>query len=298
VSTSGPFTLVSFHAHPDDEALLTGGTLARAAAEGHRVVLVVATAGEAGLTDRRHRAAGDLADRRMRELRASASLLGCHRLEVLGYADSGLEGTAIDGGPGQDPGGQETGPETGGQPFSRVDVEVAARRLADLLREEEADVLTVYDPAGGYGHPDHVQVHRVGVRAAELAGTPVVLEATADRDALRRVTGVLRRLPWLRTVVTTDTWDRAYTPRAQLTHAVDVRPYLAVKRAAMRAHASQAAADGGVRTLALLTRLPRPLLSLAVGRERFVERGRAPGPVLLDDAFASLRSSAGRGGRA
>ena len=62
--------------------------------------------------------------------------------------------------------------------------EVAADALARIVREERADVLTIYDANGGYGHPDHVQVHRVGLRAASLAGTPVVLEATVDRGLL------------------------------------------------------------------------------------------------------------------
>src|SRR5205085_2707516 len=85
-----PYTMVSFHAHPDDEALLTGGTLARAAAEGHRVVLVVATAGGAGLTSSAVLAEGQLARRRLAELHRSAEALGCARVECLGYQDSGM----------------------------------------------------------------------------------------------------------------------------------------------------------------------------------------------------------------
>ena len=137
------FTVVSFHAHPDDEALLTAGTLARAAADGHRVVLVVATAGEAGLAS--PAALADLAERRTRELTASAKALGVARVEVLGYPDSGWD----------EPKG--TGPT-----FSDLAPEGPADRLANILRGEQADVLTTYDAAGGYGHPDHVQVHRVG----------------------------------------------------------------------------------------------------------------------------------------
>src|SRR3954465_5397171 len=87
------YCLVSFHAHPDDEALLTAGTLARAAAEGHRVVLVVATAGEAGLGGGGGTRPA-LATRRRTELEQSARALGCVRVEVLGYADSGMHGEA------------------------------------------------------------------------------------------------------------------------------------------------------------------------------------------------------------
>src|SRR3954462_13807278 len=70
--------------------------------------------------------------------------------------------------------------------FWQARVEHAARQLALVLEEEEADILTTYDDNGGYGHPDHIQVHRVGKRAGELAGTPKVFETTMNRDHLRR----------------------------------------------------------------------------------------------------------------
>lgn len=267
-----PFTLVAFHAHPDDEALLMAGTLARAAAEGHRVVLVVATAGEAGLVSggRTGRALGT---RRLAELQQSAAALGAARVEVLGYADSGMHGEA---------GGIDA--------FAAADVEEAAGRLAQILVEETASVLTIYDPAGGYGHPDHVQVSRVGARAAELAGTPSVLEATVDRSALQRVLRLVHRLPGIPADFAPQRFDAAFTAPGQLTHRVDVRPYAAAKRAAIAAHVSQAGADEGTRTLAVLLRLPRPLFRLALGREWYVERGRAPQRPLLDDVFATVRA--------
>ena len=269
-----PFTLVSFHAHPDDEALLTGGTLARAAAEGHRVVLVTATAGEAGLSDEDgHR--GGLGRRRLAELEAAARALGCARWELLGYADSGW-----------DPSGTTT-PEDGC--FSRLAPSVPAARLAEILREEQADVLTVYDAGGGYGHPDHVQVHRVGVLAAELAGTPVVLEASVDRDLLVRVAGALKRVPGVSRLVPPSGFRTAFLPRSELTHRVDVRAHLAAKTAALAAHASQTGGGGSVRTVALLLRTPRPLLGLVLGAEWFRERGRTVGGGLVDDVFSSSR---------
>jgi LmbE family N-acetylglucosaminyl deacetylase len=271
VSGTARRTVVSFHAHPDDEALLTGGTLARLASEGHRVVLVVATAGEAGLAAGAH--ASDLGARRRRELDASAAALGVARVEVLGYADSGWSGAA--------------GAAAEGA-FARVPVERAAGELARLLVEERADVLTTYDAAGGYGHPDHVQVHRVGRRAAELAGTPVVLEATVDRRLLLRVTRPLARLARVLPLPAIPDLAAAYTDRAALTHRVDVRDHLDAKRAALQAHASQAGADDGVRTLALLLRLPRPLARRVLGTEWFREPGRPTGGPLVDDVLASL----------
>jgi len=165
-------TLVTFHAHPDDESLLTAGIMAKAAAEGHRVVLVVATAGEVGeaAAEFRTGAQGDLGEGRRRELERSAEILGVHRIELLGYRDSGALAPGTVAAPGT---------------FAAADVEEAAARLAAILEDEQADVLTTYDPNGGYGHPDHLQVHAVGARAGELAGTPVVLEATINRDLMK-----------------------------------------------------------------------------------------------------------------
>ncbi len=275
--TDPRFTLVSFHAHPDDEALLTGGTLARAAAEGHRVVLVTATDGDRGLAGDEDGHGNRLAALRVHELQQAARALGCSRLVRLGYRDSGLEGRAPDG-------------------FASGDAEGAARRLADLLVEERADVLTVYDANGGYGHPDHVRVHEVGVRAAQLAGTPVVLEATVDAALFG---WALRLLRWLGDGLgrSAPFGSRAvFTPHRAITHRVRFTGHLAAKRAAMAAHGSQRRADGEVRVLDRMLRFPAPLFALAFGREWFVERGRVPGrPV--DDIFASLRPGEERAGR-
>jgi LmbE family N-acetylglucosaminyl deacetylase len=241
------YTVVSVHAHPDDEVLLTGGTLAKASAEGHRVVLVLATNGERGLTD--EASVADLAGRRVAELRAAAALLGCHRVVFLGYPDSGMSG------------------EFGG--FASVPTEEAALRLAEVLREESADVLTTYDRHGGYGHPDHVQVHRVGQRAAELAGTPVVAQATVDRRKLLTALRWLSRLRLLPSSISAAQFEGAYTAPEDLTHQIDVRLHARAKRAAMRAHASQAVGGSDVRTLAMLGRLPLWLFRRVCGTEWF-----------------------------
>lgn len=256
----GPYTLVAFHAHPDDEALLTGGTLAKAAAEGHRVVLVTATDGERGLAGADDGEGPKLAAVRTAELLASAAALGCARVVRLGYGDSGLH---------PDPDDERA--------FSHVDLETAAARLAAVLREDRADVLTTYDRNGGYGHPDHVQVHRVGGRAAELAGTPVVLQATVSAPLLRGVLALLRmvgdQLGWSPPLGT----DRIFSARCEVTHRIRVHRYLPAKRAALAAHATQGRADGQVRLLARLLRLPRPLFALALGTEWYVEQGRPAG---------------------
>ena len=272
-----PATCVFFHAHPDDESLLTAGTMARLAAEGHRVVLVVATDGDAGLADPRSLAGRRLGEVRREEAVASARVLGCARVEFLGFRDSGLDPVH--------------GPVEGA--FSTMDVETAAGRLAQILESERADLLTVYDPAGGYGHPDHVQVHRVGYRAAELARTPLVLEATVDRDLLLRGLRWAARLPVLGPKVDPVSFQDSYVQGGDITHRVDVRRFAAAKRASMAAHGSQAGGGDGVRTLAGLRRLPAPVFRRVLGTEWFVQRGLPEG-ARLSDPLAVLRRSPGK----
>jgi LmbE family N-acetylglucosaminyl deacetylase len=264
------FTLVAFHAHPDDEALLMGGTLARLAAEGHRVVLAVATDGEAGAAASSYRSDGRLATYRREELDRSAAVLGCARVVRFGFRDSGSSGPAPDGA------------------FSRLPVDVAAAPLIELLRAERADALTIYDPAGGYGHPDHRQVHAVGAYAAEQAGTQLVLEATIDRRPIRRLARIIEAIPGLLPDVRAADYERAYSATSTITHRVDVRAYSDQKRRSFQAHASQASSDGGARMLGLLLGLPRWLFRRMLGREWYVEHGRTPGAP-LDDVFATLR---------
>src|ERR1700722_5343182 len=164
-------TIVFFHAHPDDEAIATAGTMAKMASEGHRVVLVTATRGELGEVPEGVLTEGEtLGEVREKELALASEVLGVSRLEFLGYRDSGMLG-------------ESTNEDS--DSFWRADLEEASGRLASILEEENAQVLTTYDEHGGYGHPDHVQVHRVGVRAAEIAKTPLVFLATPNRDAIR-----------------------------------------------------------------------------------------------------------------
>lgn len=164
-------TLVCFHAHPDDEAMQTGGLMAKAAAAGHRVVLVTATDGAQGIPQPGVLREGEtLAERRAAETVVSAALLGADVPIMLNHGDSGMVGEPSNDDP---------------NCFWQVDVEQAAVQLAAILTEVDADVLTIYDDHGGYGHPDHIQVHRVGLRAAELAGVDHVYEGTMNRDRLR-----------------------------------------------------------------------------------------------------------------
>jgi LmbE family N-acetylglucosaminyl deacetylase len=267
-------TLVAFHAHPDDECITTGGTLARAVDQGHRVVVVYATRGEAGEVPDGLLAPGEpLVERRIAEVARSTAALGVHRVEFLGYRDSGMVGTPDNDHPAS---------------FWQAPVDEAAARLADVLRDERADVLLVYDENGNYGHPDHIQVHRVGVRAAELARTPEVLEATVNRDTVRS---------FIETIVAAgeaspddlrelDDPDQPFgMPDEVITTRVDVRPWAERKLAAMRAHETQ------VGDLGPFLAMPFDVFREAMGTEFFIRRGAPPGH-RDDDVFAGVDAAA------
>lgn len=229
------------------------------------MVLVTATDGGAGLAAPSTITSRTLAAVRRDELQRSAEVLGVSELVSLGYADSGLDGSgasSIRGG-----GTSVT------MPFAQVDVDTAAARVAGVVVAERADLLIGYDAAGGYGHPDHVQVHRVGRRAAQLCGGVALLEATMPREPLARAVAIAHRL---RRVVPAlggldpAAWARANSRRDAITHRVDVRQFAEPKRIAMAAHLSQAAGDGDVRTIQVLLRLPRPVFRRFLGWEWFV----------------------------
>jgi LmbE family N-acetylglucosaminyl deacetylase len=255
-----PYTLVSFHAHPDDAEIACGGTMARAKAEGHRVVLVIATRGELGEQRPDTITEGEsLTDRRVAETFAAAEVLGVDRVEFLGYRDSGMAGESTNDDP---------------DAFWRADVEEAAQRLARLLREEQADVLTVYDDNGGYGHPDHIQVHRVGVRGAELANTPTVYEQTVNRDYIKRL---MQQQPQAFEDVDVesrpdeDFVDALGSPEVLITTTVDVRPFAAVKRQALAKHASQVGPES------FFLALSDEAFEAGFGYEWYIRRGAPTG---------------------
>jgi LmbE family N-acetylglucosaminyl deacetylase len=246
-------TMVTFHAHPDDECITCGGVMRKAYEQGHRVVLVVATRGELGEVEDGF--LGDdeeLWERRVKETLVAADVLGAARVEFLGYTDSGMMGEPTNDAPGT---------------FWRADVEEAAGRLAAILREEDAEVLTIYDDHGTYGHPDHIQVHRVGMRAAELAGTPRVYQSTANRDAMRRRRAELAPSE----VEIPDLGDDFGTPEALITTAVDVSAYVTHKREAMRAHASQISEES------FFLAMPDDAFAVTFGTEYFIRVGTPPG---------------------
>lgn len=247
-------TLVCFHAHPDDEVFTTGGIMRLAANAGHRVVLVTATDGALGefpegiLTD-----GETLAERRKRELANSAEVLGVSRVVMLHYADSGMAGT-------QDNDFLDA--------FCNADVDDAASKLAAVLEEENADVLTIYDPNGGYGHPDHIKVHFVGLRAAELAGTKNVYETTTNRDHMKAL--VAANPNWSEDSTPPD-MDTFGLPESEITTVIDVSSVMDAKRKAMQAHETQVGDFGP------FLQMPLEMLQAAFGREWFRRVGGEPG---------------------
>lgn len=227
-------TLVCFHAHPDDECIGTGGTIARASSEGHRVVLVVATNGDHGEIPSDLGPGRTLVEVRREETMKSAETLGVHRVVWLGYEDSGMTGWE-----------QNTRPGA----FCNASLDDAAHKLAAVLKEENADVLTTYDWHGGYGHPDHIMVHKVGHRAAELV--PIrVLEGTMNRDQIRSGLAAARSAGLLPEGVgfdpdgPADDGNPMGSLETEINYKVDVMKYAQLKRAAMRCHASQLSDSG------------------------------------------------------
>jgi LmbE family N-acetylglucosaminyl deacetylase len=248
-------TIVFFHAHPDDEVVLTGGSIARASDAGRRVVLIIATNGEHGEVPGDLAADETIVERRRKETECSAAVLGVHHVLWLGYSDSGM-----------------TGWDQNDDPSSlwQADVEDAAARLAKLLQAEHADIFVTYDWHGGYGHPDHVQAHRVGHRAAALAATPRVLEATFSRDAMRSYSLEELNEEW-DPDLPADDGNPFGTPEVDIHHAVDVSAYVPRKRQALACHASQTS-DAGA-----MLAMPEEMFATVFGTEWFIEPGRPPG---------------------
>src|SRR5215208_190870 len=156
-----PLTLMTVHAHPDDETIGTGGVMARGVAEGRRVVLVTCTDGAMGEIVLPERDTPDehrrLAAIRVHELEAAMGTLGVTEWENLGYRDSDMMGREGNNDP---------------RCFWQADLDQAAGRLTWLIRVYRPDVVTTYNSFGGYGHPDHIRTHDVAVRAFDRAGDP------------------------------------------------------------------------------------------------------------------------------
>ncbi len=224
-------TLVCFHAHPDDEAIATGGIMLRASEAGHRVVLVCATRGEVGEPQEGVLNDGEtLAERRVVELAEACEILGAEPPRFLGYEDSGMIGEPTNDNPAC---------------FWQADFDEAVDRMAAILTEVDADVVTIYDDHGGYGHPDHIQVHRVGLAAARKAGVEHVYEATINRT---RAIEQMQQAIDSGAIPEEEARDFEEDPdfgmiEDDLSFIVDVTEHAAEKKAAIAAHRSQVGPD-------------------------------------------------------
>ncbi|MEV5611994.1 N-acetyl-1-D-myo-inositol-2-amino-2-deoxy-alpha-D-glucopyranoside deacetylase [Streptomyces sp. NPDC052225] len=264
--------LLLVHAHPDDESINNGATMARYAADGVHVTLVTCTLGEEGevIPDELAHLAPDrenlLGPHRIGELAAAMEELGVTDHRFLGgpgrYRDSGMMGVEQNGRPGA---------------FWSADLDEAAAHLVAVIREIRPQVLVTYDPDGGYGHPDHIQAHRVAMRAADLAaetafrrdlGEPHTISKiywnrvprTVVEERFRRLADVLDTTPFGVAAVVGDV--PGVVDDERVTAEIDGRAYAARKAAAMAAHATQVdVADGpeGFRVFALSNALAQPL---------------------------------------
>jgi len=259
VSATDRDVVVVLHAHPDDEAIFTGGTIAALAEAGTRVVVIIATSGELGCDiatgpDRRHA----LAARRREEAATACDRLGVARLVFLDHVDSGLE---------RDRAARPWGA------FADVELEAAAAQVAALAIEEGATAFISYDEYGIYGHPDHVHAHLVGRRAVELAGIPTRYDVTVDREYLHFVeTHIVGRAAG--SPPSAGAWG---LPTVEITTTLDVRGHLEAKREAIAAHGSQLDGDAWLGV--------RDAYDDVYGYEWFVRDG-PPGPIeaLVADA--------------
>ncbi|MGI9595492.1 MAG: PIG-L deacetylase family protein [Acidimicrobiales bacterium] len=203
-------------AHPDDECVLTGATLAKAAASGIRTIVVYGTKGDAGETNA-DLGGESLGDRRVREALAACDDLGVARVEWLPYADSGMVGTETTKNPAA---------------FSNASVAAVADELARLLADEQITAVVGYDGNGTYGHPDHVQVHHVAHAAVKTLEADWVLDATYNREYLATLPGSDGSLD-----------PNFAAAEADLTHFVEGERWLQAKLEAISNHLSQVPDD-------------------------------------------------------
>jgi LmbE family N-acetylglucosaminyl deacetylase len=270
-------TLMAVHAHPDDEATGTGGVLAMYAAKGVRTVLVTCTDGRCGDApggikpgEPGHDVEAVVA-LRQQELENSCAILNVSHLELLGYGDSGMMGWPQNSAPGA---------------FWSTPVDEAAERLAALIRQYRPDVLITYDENGFYGHPDHIQAHRITMAAAALTGiASKVYWTTMPHSAMFKLGEMMRELG-------EDLPEEAEggpdglppfgLPDDEISTWVDARAFGQAKFDAMAAHASQS--DNVV----FLSMGPEKFTEM-MGIETFSRVGDTTGtPLPEDDLFAGL----------
>jgi LmbE family N-acetylglucosaminyl deacetylase len=273
-----PLTLMAVHAHPDDEATGTGGVLARYAAEGVTTVLVTCTDGRCGdgpggvKPGEPGHDPEAVAALRLEELEASCAALKVSHLEVLGYPDSGMMGWSTN--------------DVAGS-FWTTPVPEAAQRLAALIDRYQPDVIVTYDENGFYGHPDHIQAHRITMAAVELTGSPAkVYWTTVPRSGMEAFGRILRELGVEFPEPDPDAplaGPPMGLPDEEISTWVDTKAFGAQKFDALAAHASQ-----GENIFFL--RMGKEKFTELMGMETFVRvRDTTGAPLPEDDLFAGLR---------
>jgi N-acetyl-1-D-myo-inositol-2-amino-2-deoxy-alpha-D-glucopyranoside deacetylase len=254
--------LLLVHAHPDDESIGQGATMARYVAEGRGVTLVTCTAGEMGeilVPDLEHLAADKedrLGEYRRGELDAAMAALGVTDHRFLGgfgtYRDSGMKW--------HEDGHAVAADEVHENAFWNADLTEAATHLVAVIREVRPQVLVTYDEFGGYGHPDHIQAHRVATYGASLAAVPsyrrdlgeawVISKIYWSAISESRMREGLRRLRAAGDTTSFDSWDPdgplppMFRPDEDISCEVEAEAYVGRKLAALRAHATQIETDG------------------------------------------------------
>ncbi len=223
-------TLMALFAHPDDESFATGGTLARYAHSGVRVILATATRGEAGIVHEEglHLAA-DMGQVREAELRCACRAMGIETLRLLGYRDSGMAG---------DPQNQHP------NAFCGAAAEQVVGQILELFREFQPQVVLTFGPTGGYGHPDHLAIHRHTVaaweRAGELTNPPRKLYYTAvSIQTFIRIRRAMFEAGLITEMPSEEEIARRGTPEDRVTTTIDIRDYLEHKVQALRCHRTQ-----------------------------------------------------------
>jgi N-acetyl-1-D-myo-inositol-2-amino-2-deoxy-alpha-D-glucopyranoside deacetylase len=277
--------LLAFHAHPDDETIAMGGTMAKYASAGIPVVVVTATDGALGEVhnyDDPGPIKERLAEVRAEEIRAALDILGVKDQEFLGYRDSGMMGW-----------------ETNHHPncFWQADHQEAARRLVSLIRKYRPEVMTIYDPHGGYGHPDHINVHRIGIDAfyasddemrfplskGEEGWRPAKLYMTARPRTRMAAWAEMRLSEGSIDAETAERMRQSGVPDDLVTCLVDVREYVETKLNALRAHRTQIPPDWPMLTV------PEDRKDEVLGREAFV-RVFGPTGAVETDLFEGIAS--------
>ena len=270
-SQATPLTFMAVHAHPDDEVFGTGGTFARYAAQGVRTALVTATMGEEGeivdpALDEKAKEAmfPRLAEVRRLELQAAVEALQIQELRLLGFRDSGMAGTASNKHP---------------ESFYMATFDEAVKRLVAVIRELKPQVLVTYDAFGSYGHPDHIQAHRITNAAFDAAGEPrcfpeldlpawqpkklyyTAMARSAMVEAMKEMQRLGEPGPWDNPAMN---MAIVGTPDELITTSVDVRDFIGQKLKAFAAHKTQIAPNNFAFTLSDTRR------EQALGYEHFV----------------------------